>query len=209
MDDAQPTGPLPGQQSAPPAEGPVPPGAVPSNAASSSATLAEPFYKRHGLAFAISTFALGAVVVFGLAGAGAFAVGTMIFHNAHAVHENDGRLAGPLLPGWQGNGNGNGNGNGEQIPRVGGVVWATVSSISGDTWKVETLSGETLTVTTTSSTKYGVSGQPTDVSGFAKGDEVIVVGKRSGGVVAATRILKVDLLPQHQSATPRPIEPSR
>ncbi|AGW41057.1 hypothetical protein O159_09210 [Leifsonia xyli subsp. cynodontis DSM 46306] len=201
MDDTQPTAPLPGQQYAPPSEGAFPPGTVPPNAAPSSATPAEPFYKRHGLAFAISTLVLGIVVVFGVAGAGAFAVGTMIFHNARAVHENDGRLASPHLPGRKG------DGNEDQAPFAGGVVWATVSSISGDTWKVETLSGESLTVMTTSFTKYGLPGKGTDASGFAKDDEVIVVGKRSGGTVTATRIMKLDLFPQHPPATLGPVAP--
>jgi hypothetical protein len=198
MDDTHPTEPLPGQ----PPQQPVPPAAP---------APAEPFYKRHGLAFAISTLVLGVVLVFGMVGVGAFAIGSVVAHSgstlSHLMHEGDGGQNGPQVPGRQGgrnggNGGNGGNGNGNTAPFAGGVVRGTVTSISGDSWKISTRGGGSVTVTTTSSTAFGLPGQSGSSSDFAKGDEVIVVGKRSGDTVTASRILKLDDFPMRPPSTP-------
>ncbi|MFE4470225.1 DUF5666 domain-containing protein [Leifsonia sp. NPDC056824] len=210
MDENQPTEPLypqpqgTPQQAVPPqqagyAHGPQAPYGPPARPAG------EPFYKRHGLAFAISTLVLGVIVLFGIAGAGAFAVGSVVFHAGSSVSRllHDGNR-GPVqvkpgAPGFPGqNGKGNGSGQGgrqDEGPIAKGVVRGTVTKISGSSWTITTQRGATLTVETSSSTVYGAPGQTRKASDFAVGDEVIVVGTRSGSTVTALRILNVADLP--------------
>jgi hypothetical protein len=228
MDENQPTEPLHPQQPGVPPQQPAP--ADPYAPSGSqyrgpAQPVGEPFYKRHGLAFAISTLVLAVVLLFGIAGAGAFAVGSVLFHAGSPLSRllHDGghgpvhmKPGAPGLPGQNGKGNGNGgqsNGNGQsngrqdEGPIAKGVVRGTVTAISGSTWTIETQRGASLTVDTSSSTGYGAPGQTQQASDFAVGDDVIVIGARSGSTVTAVRILKVadlPLRPQPFSPTPSP-----
>lgn len=231
MDENQPTEPLypqqpgaPQQQNVPPQQQNVPPqqqaghpyGPQAPQYGAPARPVGEPFYKRHGLAFAISTLVLAVVVLFGIAGAGAFAVGSVVFHASpvsRLLHEgNRGPVqvkpGAPGFPGQNGKGNGSGqSGRQDEGPIAKGVVRGTVAKISGSSWTVTTQRGATLTVVTSSSTVYGAPGQTQKASDFAVGDEVIVVGTRSGSTVTALRILNVadlPLRPGQSGATPTP-----
>jgi hypothetical protein len=210
MSNTQPTEPLPPHQGGTPPADPPPPGAYPAGVP------AEPFYKRHGLAFAISTLVLSAVILLGLFTAGAFAVANVVMHvGERAISRvvpdhghGQGQLPGPGvpgLPGRPGDGGEGGNGGGQQGDqgqqgRV--LVRGTIASVSGDSWTIDRQGGASVTVTIDSSTAFGVPGQSASKDDFAKGDEVIVVGKRSGGSLVASRILKLDDFPTRPPSTP-------
>lgn len=175
----------------------------------------EPFYKRYGLAFAISTLILGAFVIFGFVGAGAFAVGNFVSHAGNGishVFEQDRGRPEPGIPGQgkgQGNGQGNGNGQGQGAapnPNSGSqlaVVRGTIMDISGSTWTIDTQKGVTVTVEVSSSTQFGTPNQSESASDFAVGQEVIVLGSRSGDTVTAVRVLDLSTFKQ-----PLPIGPN-
>ncbi len=169
---------------------------------------AEPFYKRHGLAFAISTLVLAVILLIGIAGAGAFAVGSVLFHRGFSVsHEIQGGGPVPVpTPGQGGSGGGQKgggqNGRQDEGPIAKGVVRGSVTAIDGSTWTITTARGAAITVDTSSSTAYGAPGQTRKASDFAVGDEVIVIGERSGGTVTASRILKVADLPIRPPSLP-------
>jgi hypothetical protein len=213
MDDTQPTEPLPPQQP-PYAQGQQHHGApqpqyAPDQQRPTDTATAEPFYKRHGLAFAISTLVLAVVLLIGIAGAGAFAVGSVLFHRGFSVsHQfaDGGQLPVPT-PGQGGKNGGGQNGGGQngrhdEGPIAKGVVRGSVTNIEGSTWTIVTARGASLTVDTSSSTAYGAPGQSQKASDFAVGDEVIVIGERSGATVTATRILKVSDLPIRPPSVP-------
>lgn len=209
MDETQPTQPLPepeGPQASgggsvppagavPPADGvppagavpPPPPGAVPPSAGAPLPP--EPFYRRHGLAFAISTLVLAIVVVIGGAAVGVFAVASVIA-NVGLHHSISRVIPGPNA------------GPPRQQPREQGIVRGTISEIGDSSWKVETPGGQTVTVKIDSSTRFGFSGRSESASDFAKGDTVLVLGKRSGDTVTASRILKADELPIRPPSRP-------
>ncbi|SEH76102.1 MULTISPECIES: DUF5666 domain-containing protein [unclassified Leifsonia] len=171
----------------------------------------EPFYKRHGLAFAISTLVLSIVVVLGIVTAGAFAVASVVAHVgertiSHILPPGHG---GAPMPGQPGKGNGNGggggggggqNGGGTQQGRV--LLRGTIASISGDTWTIDRQNGGSVEVTVSSSTIFGTPGQSASKSDFAQGDEVIVIGKGADGSVTASRILKLAAFPTRPPSTP-------
>lgn len=172
----------------------------------------EPFYRRHGLAFAIATLVLSIIVVLGIVTAGAFAVASVVAHVgertiSHVIPPGQGS---PLVPGQPGKGNGNGSGKGggggaqsgggTQQGRV--LLRGTIASISGDTWSIDRQNGGSAQVTVTSSTIFGTPGQSASKSDFAKGDEVIVIGKGTDGSVTATRILKLAAFPTRPPSTP-------
>lgn len=218
MDETQPTQPLPPQepQAAPQQPTQQYPAQQPQRPA------AEPFYKRHGLAFAISTLVLAVLLLFGMIGVGAYAVGSVVFHAGSPVsrllHE-DGR-GGPVpvkpqIPGQeQDQGRNGGTGGGQDGQGRGstaqGVLRGTVTKIDGSTWTITTQRGVTLTVDITSSTVFGAPGQSEKASDFATGDDIIVVGPRSGDTVTATRVVKISDLPLRppshpgSTATPSP-----
>lgn len=214
MSNTQPTEPLPPHQGqTPPAQSPTPPPGTPGGP--SAATPAEPFYKRHGLAFAISTLVLSVVILLGLVTAGAFAVAGVVTHVgeraiSRMIPDHGQPVPGvPGMPGdgGQGDGNGDGKGNGGgqqgdqgQQGRV--LVRGTIASLSGDTWTIDRQGGSSVEVTVDSSTAFGLPGQSASKSDFAKGDEVIVVGKRSDGSVVASRVLKLDDFPLRPPSTP-------
>lgn len=220
MDETQPTEPLPPRQphyAAPQhgqpqdgqpqyAPGPQPPTAT---------ATAEPFYKRHGLAFAISTLVLAVVLLIGIAGAGAFAVGSVLFHaGSSASHVFRGGGPFPMPGPGQGPGGQSGdgqkggpggdgqNGRHDEGPIAKGVVRGSVTKMAGSTWTIMTARGATLTVDTSSSTAYGAPGQNQKASDFTVGDDVIVIGERSDGTVTAARILKVSDLPLRPPSLP-------
>ncbi|MFE4950317.1 hypothetical protein ACFQ9V_09425 [Leifsonia sp. NPDC056665] len=212
----QPQG-VPPQQNVPPQQAGNAYGPQPPHYGAAARPVGEPFYKRHGLAFAISTLVLGAIVLFGIAGAGAFAVGSVVFHSGSSVSRllHDGnrgpvqvKPGAPGFPGQNGKGNGSGqSGRQDEGPIAKGVVRGTVTQISSASWTITTQRGATLTVETSSSTLYGAPGQTQKASDFAVGDEVIIVGTRSGSTVTALRILNVadlPLRPGQSSATPTP-----
>lgn len=184
MDENQPTQPLP----------PAPPAA-------------EPFYKRHGLAFAISTLVLGIVVLVGIVGAGTVVAVNVVTHSVSALnHAAPGDRAAPGQ-GRNDGGRGQGGTGGTQGGTGGTqreLVRGTLESTSGDDWSVKTTAGATVTVKVTSSTAYGLPNQAASKSDFATGDEVVVVGTdRSGDTITATRILKLADFPRPRS-TPGP-----
>ncbi|WP_158863467.1 DUF5666 domain-containing protein [Leifsonia sp. AG29] len=191
MQDQQPTEPLP-----------------PHGVAPGPTIIAEPFYKRHGLAFAISTLVLSLVLLLGLAGAGTFAVVSAVTHlGERGISRVIPGAPGQGLPGHQrgmpgapGSGEpGGGQGGGQA--KAGRIVEGAITSLSGSSWTIDTFNGATLSVTVTSSTVFGHPGATEKKSDFAVGDEVVVVGVRSGGAFTATRILKLSDLPLR---TPKP-----
>ncbi|MBW8872288.1 MAG: hypothetical protein JF618_09040 [Leifsonia sp.] len=206
MSNTQPTEPLPPQGGTPPADRgtpPAPPGATPPG------VVGEPFYKRHGLAFAISTLVLSAVILLGLFTAGAFAVANVVMHVgeraiSRVVPDHGQPMPGvpqvPGKPGDGGNGGGGEQGNQDQQGHV--LLRGTIASMSGDTWTIDRQSGASVTVTIDSSTAFGMPGQSASKDDFAKGDEVVVLGKRSDGSLTATRILKLDAFPTRPPSTP-------
>ncbi|MFK3671082.1 hypothetical protein ACI2IX_13015 [Leifsonia aquatica] len=202
MDENQPTQPLPpAQPQQPQQQQPLAPPA------------AEPFYKRHGLAFAISTLVLGIVVLVGIVGVGTVVAVNVVTHSASALnHAAPGDRTAPghrSVPdqGRDDGGRGEGGTGGTQGGTGGTqreLVRGTLESTSGAEWTVKTTAGATVTVKVTSSTAYGLPNQAASKSDFATGDEVVVVGTdRSGDTITATRILKLADFPRPRS-TPGP-----
>ncbi|MEO7016747.1 MAG: DUF5666 domain-containing protein [Leifsonia sp.] len=181
----------------------------------------EPFYKRYGLAFAISTLILGAFVILAFVGAGALAVGSVISHGVSISHGIEGKFPQQLVPRGQGQGKGQGQGQGGGSgqgqhgtvpgPNSGNqvaMVRGTITSISGDTWTIDTQRGASVTVQVTSSTQFGTPNQTQSASDFAVGDGVIVLGTRSGNTVTAIRVLGLSSFKQPLPATPgTPVTP--
>jgi hypothetical protein len=173
----------------------------------------EPFYKRHGLAFAISTLVLSVVLLLGLATAGAFAVASVVTHVGERAISRvlpPGDQPGvPGMPGRPGDGGsgGNGDGSGKTGQQGKVLVRGTISAISGDTWTIDRQGGAAVKVTVDASTVFGVPGQSASKSDFATGDEVIVIGSRSGGTLTATRVLKLAGFPTRPPSTPGPATP--
>jgi len=190
MDENQPTQPLPPAQPQP-----------------STPPAAEPFYKRHGLAFAISTLVLGIVVLVGIVGVGTVVAVNVVTHSVSAL--NHAAPGDRTEPGQGRNDGGRGQGGtGGTQGGTGGtqreLVRGTLESTSGADWSVKTTAGATVTVKVTSSTAYGLPNQAASKSDFATGDEVVVVGTdRSGDTITATRILKLADFPRPRS-TPGP-----
>lgn len=160
----------------------------------------EPFYKRHGLAFAISTLVLGIVVLIGIVGVGTVVAVNVVSHSVSAFgHAAPGQRT---QPGQGGAGQGGPGQGGSRTQRE--LVRGTLASDSGSDWTVTTASGSTVTVKITSSTAYGLPNQSATASDFATGDEVVVVGTdRSGDTITAKRILKLSDIPRPHS-TPGP-----
>ena len=189
---------------------PLPPAQEPEPAHQQQPHADEPFYKRYGLAFAISTLILGSFVILGFVGAGAFAVGSFISHGI------EGTFPQQLVPPGQGDGQGDGSDQGQEgtVPGPGtksgqiAMVRGTITSISGDTWTIDTQRGVSLSVQVTSSTEFGTPNQTQSASDFAVGDEVIVLGARSGDTVTAIRVLGVSSFKQPLPTTPgTPVTP--
>ena len=207
MSNTQPTEPLPPHQEPPRQEPPNPP-----YDGRPVAPPAEPFYKRHGLAFAISTLVLSIVVLLGIVTAGAFAVTSVVARVGERVisHSQPQQPGVPGMPGRPGDGSGNGKGygnggggqqdGGAQQGRV--LVRGTIASLSGDTWTIDRQNGASVDVKVDSATVFGTPQQSASKSDFAKGDEVIVIGKRSDGDVTAARVLKLDAFPTRPPSTP-------
>lgn len=170
--------------------------------------VAEPFYKRHGLAFAISTLVLSVVLLLGVVTAGSFAVANVAMHlGDRAVSRilpghGQGQPGVPGMPGRPGDGEGQGGGQhgDDQKGRV--LVRGTITSISGDTWTIDRESGSTIDVRVTSSTVFGTPKKSASKSDFARGDEVIVLARRADDSVTATRVLKLDAFPTRPPSTP-------
>ena len=211
MSNTQPTEPLPLRQ-----EPPTPPG-PPYGGQAPVAMPGEPFYKRHGLAFAISTLVLSIVVLLGIVTAGAFAVASVVSHVGERVisrtfPQQPGVPGMPGMPGLPGNGgkndgdkDGGGQGGGQQGggPQQGQVlVRGTIASVDGDSWTIDRQNGSSVDVTVNSSTVFGAPGQSASKSDFARGDEVVIIGTRSDGEVTASRILKLDSFPTRPPSTP-------
>ncbi|MEV8214962.1 DUF5666 domain-containing protein [Leifsonia sp. NPDC077715] len=211
MSNTEPTEPIPPRQ-----EPPVPP--APPAPAAGPAPVPEPFYKRHGLAFAISTLVLSIVVLIGIFTAGAFAVAGVVTRVgermiSHSVpHEVQPGVPGmPGMPGQPGEGggkaDGNGKGNGGGLQQGQALVRGTIASISGDTWTIDRQNGASVDVKVNASTVYGTPGQSSSKSDFSTGDEVVVIGSRSDGTLTAKRILKLDSFPTRPPSTPGPATP--
>jgi len=156
----------------------------------------EPFYKRYGLAFAIATLVLGAFVILAFVGVGAFAVGNLVSHAGAGISHVFVQRGEPGIPGQgngpkpgQGQGQGNGQGQGSKPGNEQAAVRGTIASISGSTWTITTQRGASVTVDVTSSTRFGLPNGSKSASDFAVGQEVIVVGSRSGDTIEASRIL--------------------
>ena len=226
MDENQPTEPLPpqavppqhGQQAVPPQYGQQQyqqpyaqqqyqqPYAQPyAQQQHPAAVPGEPFYRRHGLAFAISTLVLAVIVLFGGVGIGTFAVANVIGHSGilpHVMQRGPERFQ--KLPYGQGGPQGQAPGQAPfQLKR--GVLRGTISSISGSTWTVESQRGVTVTVKVSSSTVYGTPAQTQRASDFAVGDSIIVIGAANGTTVTATRVVKTNGVSKAPSSpTPSP-----
>ncbi|MFF9562953.1 DUF5666 domain-containing protein [Leifsonia sp. NPDC014704] len=206
-----PTEPVPPYQGHTPPPGPAAATTATAPAASAAApVVGEPFYKRHGLAFAISTLVLSIVVLLGLVTAGSFAVASVVSHlGGRAVSHvlpGHGQPGAPGMPARPGDGGGKGDGGGQQgggEDQKGRVLLrGTITSISGDTWTIDRESGSSIEVRVTSSTVFGTPMQSASKSDFAKGDEVIVIAKRADDSVTATRVLKLDAFPTRPPSTP-------
>ena len=215
MDENMPTEPLPPAQE--------PPAATVQQTGHTQQTphADEPFYKRYGLAFAISTLILGSFVILAFIGVGAFAAGTFISHASVDIsHVIEGKFPQQLVPG-QGKGQGDGEGNGDgpnqgqqgTAPGPGtksgqlAAVRGTITSISGDTWTIDTQRGASITVQTTSTTEFSTPNQTQSATDFAVGDEVIVLGTRSGDTVTAIRVLGLSSLKQPLPTPGTPVTP--
>jgi hypothetical protein len=192
MDENQPTQPLPPAQ--------------PQQTQPSAPPAAEPFYKRHGLAFAISTLVLGIVVLVGIVGVGTVVAVNVVTHSVSALNHaapGDRTVPGHRTVPDQGRDNG-GRGQGGTGGTQRELVRGTLESTSGAEWTVKTTAGATVTVKVTPATAYGLPNQAASKSDFATGDEVVVVGTdRSGDTITATRILKLADFPRPRS-TPGP-----
>ena len=146
----------------------------------------EPFYRRHGLAFAVATGVLALVVLLGGTAVGAFAVASVVVHASHShMFRGDGLLPAPAPQN-----------------RQGGVIRGTIVSASGKTWKVETLRSGVVTVKFTSSTMFGRPGAPKSAADFSPGDEVAVAGSRSGDTITATRVVAMPHGPHRPPSRP-------
>jgi hypothetical protein len=147
----------------------------------------EPFYRRHGLAFAIATGVLALVVLLGGTAVGVFAVTSVVVQVAHS-HLVRGGGEVPRAPAPQ--------------SRERGVVRGTIASISGETWRIETVRGDAVTVKITSSTTFGAPGSTKSAADFSAGDEVAVAGSRSGDAIIATRVVAIPHGPQRPPSRP-------
>lgn len=167
----------------------------------------EPFYRRHGLAFAIATAVLAGLLLLVMVGVGAFAVTSVIARAAHTVSQSQHIQAGP----------GHGNGGGQKIPgppgaprgngglKQGlGVVRGTVESVTASKWTVATPNGTTVTVVVTPQTVFGTLAGGGSASHAVRGDQVVVLGKRSGDTIVAVRILTVGAPGSPTTPTPGP-----
>src|SRR3954451_6024954 len=174
MSNTQPTEPLPPHQEPPRQEPPSPP-----YDGRSVAPPAEPFYKRHGLAFAISTLGLSIVVLLGIVTAGALAVTSVVARGgdrflSHSQPQQPGVPGMPGRPG-DGSGNGKGYGNGGGGQQDGGtqqgqvLVRGTIASLSGDTWTIDRQNGASVDVKVDSATVFGTPQQSASKSDFAEG----------------------------------------
>lgn len=199
MDENRPAQPPAGPQPGPPPQHPAPSSGQPA--------AAEPFYKRHGLAFAISTLVLAVIVLFGAVGVGAFTIGSLLLRAERTVSRlvDDGESGRHVQPQPQNPGQPRDDGGfGPEQGPLSGIVRGTIAKISGSTWTLTTQRNATVTVQTTSSTEYGIPGQNGDASDFAEGDRVIVIGERTGDRVIAARILNLSDLPMGPWSTPGP-----
>jgi hypothetical protein len=146
----------------------------------------EPFYRRHGLAFAIATGVLALVVLLGGTAVGVFALTSVVVQATHSHLVRGGEV--PRAPAPQ--------------SRERGVLRGTVASISGNTWRIETLRGGAVTVKITSSTTFGAPGSSKSANDFSAGDEVAVAGSRSGDAITATRVVAIPHGPQRPPSRP-------
>jgi hypothetical protein len=156
----------------------------------------EPFYRRHGLAFAIATGVLALVVLLGGTAVGAFAVTAAVMRVSHSQVFRGDAFRGDGAPG-------------DPAPqeRKGGVVRGTIASISGGTWKIESMRGGAVTVKITSSTTFGAPGASKSAADFSPGDEVAVAGSRSGDTITATHVVAIPNGPQRPPSLPGPQRP--
>ncbi|WP_223692018.1 hypothetical protein [Leifsonia poae] len=157
----------------------VPPPAQQEPPAPFASAAREPFYRRHGLGFAITAGVLALVVVSVGVALGAYAITSATSSHSSAVARGSGFGAHSGI-----------GGRGFPGAARGGVVRGTIASISGSTWTVDTVAGGTVTVEVRSSTTFGTPASPERASGFTVGESVVVVGKRSGTTVTATRVVK-------------------
>lgn len=225
MDDNTPTTPLPPAQEPQPAYASQP-AYAPQAQAQPHHPVDEPFYKRYGLAFAISTLVLGSFVVLAFIGGSALVVGTLVSHSnivhvleqgknsQHFAHpgqgyggQGKGNGQGQGNGAGQGNGSGQGNGNAPgqgqgTLPGNLVVVRGAIASISGSTWTITAQNGNSETVQLTSSTRFGGPNQSAGASDFVVGEQVIVLGSRSNGTVTASRVLELSNLKQPGPITP-------
>lgn len=87
--------------------------------------------------------------------------------------------------------------------RAGKAIRATIVSESGSTWIVRTQAGQSVTVTITPRTKFGTRKAPATQAAFAVGAPVLVLGRETNGVIAATRVAAQVRAPSaHPSSTP-------
>ncbi len=164
----------------------------------------EPFYRRHGLAFAISTGVLALILLLGVVAVGTFAVASFAARAAHTVSQAKagapGKLAPVPAPGHGGNGPG---GKGWGGPAQGkGIVRGTIVSLSGSSWKITTPNGATVTVVITSDTVFGPRSSSGSAADFRVGDAVIVLGTRTGNTVTAAQIVDATSLGLRPPSTP-------
>ena len=172
----------------------------------------EPFYRRHGLAFAITSGVLALLLLIGIIGLGTFAVSSVVARAAHSMSQNRQEQPGQGNGKGYGHGNGNGDGSVPGGPGTGSggtkqgtaLARGTVESISASSWTISTPNGTTVTVAITSRTVFGAPATGGSASDFRRGDEVIVLGKRSGNTITAARIVSVGALRSPASPTPTP-----
>ncbi|MFF1877514.1 DUF5666 domain-containing protein [Leifsonia sp. NPDC058230] len=135
----------------------------------------EPFYRQHGLAFAIATGVLALVVLLGGTAVGTVAVTSLVLHAGHSQAFRGGGI--PRAP--------------EPQQREGDVIRGTIASVSGRSWRVETVRDGAVTVKLTSSTVFGAPGAPKSAADFSPGDEVAVAGSRNGDTITATHVVAI------------------
>lgn len=73
--------------------------------------------------------------------------------------------------------------------QIGNITAGRVSSVSASSFTIASLSGSVVTVDEQSSTTYRGVGGPATKASVKKGDEVLVIGSRSGSTVKASEVI--------------------
>lgn len=159
-------------------------------AAQASDARAPSFVRRHSFASALVGAALAVVLV---SGGTAWAVAASVSANQVRVAavSGAGPAAGSAAGGATTARGGTGAKDRANAKRKAARILArgTIVSIAPSSWSIKTPAGATVTVTITSTTKYGRPKAPATAASFAVGDSIVVLGHRTGDTMTARRIV--------------------